>query len=283
MFYKLISYLNFKGKGRVANLLWRFFKRPRILHPNRYPAEVVFYLDPKFRTDFDLLWFGCLPWLLDDLNFIKTNLSKKKRGGGVIIDVGANIGLYSLFFSKGMGARVISFEPVPQIFWKLQENIALNNSPIVAEQVALGETNGMVDLWIPSDLKLNSGHSTITKDKSHLKDDSRSISIKVPVTTIDSYCEKNNLGAISLIKLDVEGAEGTVLRGARETIRKYSPVVFFEVTQFNQGDFEKTLEDFLYLLPNYEIYFQDHQNKIPIKVAISSGKIYNGNWLALRQ
>ncbi len=114
--------------------------------------------------------------------------------------------------------------------------------------------------------------------------DNNYLSITVPAVTLDGYCERNKLSDISLIKIDVEGAELSVLRGGKGIINKYSPDILFEVNgDFYKGDYEKLFLNFSRLLPDYKIYFQDGQEKVPIKEAILSGKICNGNWWAVKR
>ncbi len=238
MFYKLISSINFKGKDRIRKLLRKIYlPKDHVHHPNGYPVnDALFSLNCTWDMESYLLFCGMPKGFFDDLNFIKNNYYKK----GIIIDVGANIGLYSIFFSKEFHADVVAFEPVQEVFLRLQKNIRLNNVSVTAESVAVGDVEGTTKMFIPSDLKINSGLSSTMKENSWMKNDNNYLSITVPAVTLDGYCERNKLSDISLIKIDVEGAELSVLRGGKGIINKYSPDILFEVNgDFYKGDYEK--------------------------------------------
>jgi FkbM family methyltransferase len=274
MFYKLVSYFNFRGKHRITNIVRKFLPdSEHVVHPNNYPADVKFSLSPAWETESEFLLFGCPANLMQELNFIKNNYK-----GGIIIDVGANMGLYSLFFSDGLGAKVIAFEPMPEIFEKLKRNISLNECSVIAEQMALDEKDGLSDLWIPENFKKDSGRSTIIREKSYFFEYTRSLSVKT--TTLDNYCEKNNLGKIGLVKIDAEGAEIPILRGAGKTMEKWGPAIYFEAVENVYGNYENAINEFSRVLPGYTLYFQYNEEKIPIREAIRSGKIRDGNWFA---
>lgn len=280
MFYKLISYFDFRGKNRIRKLLGRIcLSKDHMHHPGGYPSDrVIFSLNRAWEMESQLLFCGIPESFLEDLNFIKSNYHKK----GAIVDIGANIGLYSLFFSKELHADVIAFEPVQEVFLRLKKNILLNNASVIAESVAVGDVEGTTKMFIPSDLKTDSGLSSTTKENSWMKFDNNCLPITVPAITLDDYCKRSKVNDIGLIKIDVEGTELAVLRGAAETIKKNSPDILFEVNGDFWGDYEKPFVSFSRLLPDYEIYFQDRQDKTPVREAILSRKIRNGNWWAVK-
>ena len=124
--------------------------------------------------------------------------------GMVVADVGANIGIYTLYLSRltcGTG-QVHAFEPSPRNFQRLRSNVAgLGN--VVLNNSAIGDRKGSIHLYL-SDL-LNVDHRTYDSN-----DGSRRID--VPVTRLDDYF---TLGArVDFIKVDVQGFELSVLRGA---------------------------------------------------------------------
>jgi FkbM family methyltransferase len=132
------------------------------------------------------------------LNYLNDNYKFKN-----VVDVGANIGNHSAFFSKVMGARVTSFEPIKDNFRHLVKNNTGDNY-----NVGLGDSEKEMGY---TDNNLNMGSCTLT--------DGFGIKIK----TLDSY----NL-APDLIKIDVEGMEDEVVAGGIETIKKYKPVLVIE-------------------------------------------------------
>lgn len=145
-----------------------------------------------------------------------------------VLDVGANIGYFSLLGAAlgSPGARVIAFEPNPRLADMLARSIKLNPSlNIRLERSAVGESPGVSPLHLTSDYR-NNGLSSLRADLPHTAGGT----IPVRVTTVDDYCAAGRL-APDLIKIDVEGFELQVLRGASETLSKAAPgVVICEVS-----------------------------------------------------
>lgn len=137
------------------------------------------------------------------------------------IDVGANIGYFSCLMSKlaGPAGKVLAIEPEPQNLKLLEQNIKINNlTNVVVHPCALGASEGsaMLGLYKSS----NRGrHSLLEKDAK-----SR---IKVPVRTLDDVARNSgrNVSSWSLVKIDVEGYEGFVIDGAKETLPRIETLV----------------------------------------------------------
>lgn len=129
--------------------------------------------------------------------------------GDTIIDIGANIGNIGLCLSTAVGAagKVYAYEPHPQVFQYLAENIRLNCSEhrIVPRCIALGNQSGRVYFSDNSD---DSGNNIVADG-----------TLSVPIEKLDDMPEKE---AIALIKIDVEGYEYQVLQGAAETCQRAS-------------------------------------------------------------
>jgi FkbM family methyltransferase len=146
-------------------------------------------------------------------------LQRWVRPGTVVIDVGANVGFFTLQFASWVqgGGKVIALEPEPINYAALGCAIARAGSTAVVEtiQAAAAETSGEGILEInpdhPGDHKLG------TKGA------------RVDVTTIDDLLAGRGWPEVSLIKIDVQGAESRVLAGAARTIQKFWPVLFIEV------------------------------------------------------
>lgn len=132
------------------------------------------------------------------------------KPGTVILDVGANIGVYTRFLSQltGESGHVFAFEPSPNNFAKLRMNIARmrNVTPV---QSAVGESSGEISLYLSEDLNVD--HHTYDNGDGRRK-------IVVPVFSLDDYFKKGM--KIDLIKIDVQGFEYRVLQGARRVLNE---------------------------------------------------------------
>ncbi len=158
-----------------------------------------------------------------------TNLFKKRlQKGDVFIDIGANVGYYSLLAGKLLGnqGKVIAFEPNPLIYNHLSRNIQINNlgDVITTFQSAVGEQLGKLNIYRS---KGNWSGITSRFKYSDLLDDS---SLEVPMVTLDEIVIQEKFEKVSLIKLDIEGGELLALKGSRETLKTYSPDIIAEVS-----------------------------------------------------
>jgi FkbM family methyltransferase len=141
------------------------------------------------------------------------------RVGDVAVDAGANIGAHTLALARlvGESGAVVAFEPQRIPFQALCANLALNSiANVIAHQAALGEAPGAV-VVPPIDYRKPGNFGGVALG-GHEKGE------RVPVVTIDGL----GLGACRLLKVDVEGMEAAVLRGARTTIERHHPVLYVE-------------------------------------------------------
>jgi FkbM family methyltransferase len=137
--------------------------------------------------------------------------------GMVVIDVGANIGYFSLLASTLVGPQgeVHAFEPDPVNCGLLKKNVRMNRaSNIKVVQAALGNSDDPVPLFLNSD---NKGDHRIWEASGESR-----TKITVKATTLDHYLNKTGI-VPSFIKIDVQGAEGGVLEGMKETLAQGAP------------------------------------------------------------
>jgi FkbM family methyltransferase len=146
-----------------------------------------------------------------------TLLKRLLANGGVFVDVGANVGAYTLVASEQERARVLAFEPHPATFALLEENLRRNGRKnVFASCAAVGNKVGVLSI---SDTP---GSST-----THVISDDSFASLEVPVVRLDVELERRDLHA-DAIKIDVEGFEYEVLHGMGEELGR-ATVVFVEV------------------------------------------------------
>lgn len=145
--------------------------------------------------------------------------------GDTILDVGAHYGLYTLFFAKLTQDRgnVYAFEPDLKAVQTLYNNVKKNSlTNVHVEKIALNDVVGEFTLRCRE--MGDTGASlipTIFANESDLKE------ITVRTSTIDKYCKENGI-VPNGIKIDVEGAEASVIKGALNVIKKYHPWILLE-------------------------------------------------------
>lgn len=150
---------------------------------------------------------------------------------GLVLDVGANSGFYALLAAAARpDIRVVALEPDPHVKPILDRNIGLNRlgHRITALPIAASDRPGVAELFIPQqDHGLLETSSSL---ESSFKE-SHSAVLRVETDTIDALGRRLHPGLpdVTIIKIDVEGHEAAVLRGASETIRKHRPLLFVEV------------------------------------------------------
>ena len=182
--------------------------------------------------------------------------SKIIQPGDVVIDIGANIGAHTLHFAQlvGPNGRVIAFEPTDYAFSKLQRNLELNpalRNRVVAMQVLLDSGEGVKPESIPSSWEL-SGKSTNRKHTVHLGTYN---SVDSAVTkTLDSVLSELAISRVEFIKLDVDGYELSVLKGAKNTLEKTSAKIIMEICPYIYQEYGYTLSVILDLLKQYNMY-----------------------------
>lgn len=142
-------------------------------------------------------------------------LSGASRDSTVAIDIGANLGLFTVALASLGYSDVHAFEPVPQTFARLKANLANNRflKNYKLNSVALGSEEGFTEFQIfensPAINRLAS------PSKYELKTTSTQ---QVPVTTLDKYCDEHQIRKIDFLKIDVEGMEPLVIKGAKKLL-----------------------------------------------------------------
>lgn len=138
--------------------------------------------------------------------------------GGVVVDIGANLGYYTLIASKS-ARMVIAYEPEKENLRFLKRTIALNQlTNVRVIEKGLGALPGNLVLTLDPD---NKGKHTllsgVTGDQA-----------MIPITTLDASLCAEHFTQVDLIKMDIEGWEAHALRGMRETLERMHPIIFFE-------------------------------------------------------
>lgn len=160
--------------------------------------------------------------------FYERVVSEKIAGlakiGGVLFDVGANYGYYSIIWaSNNINNKVYAFEASPNNHSFLKENIKKNalTHQVHLESFALGASIGEMNFYLGNE-EGQTGWGGLVSNQNEF-------TVKVKVNTIDHYCNEQNIEKIEVLKIDVEGADTWVLYGAKEMlINKKINHIFFE-------------------------------------------------------
>lgn len=140
------------------------------------------------------------------------------RPGSSVVDVGANVGFFTLKFSKWVsdGGRVIAIEPEPMNLDALKRAISRNGvANVDVIQAAAAEKEGELRLSLNP---LNPADHRLAEQ-----------GIPVSAITIDGLLQERGWPPVSLIKIDVQGAEPRTLAGAQEAIARFHPAIFIEI------------------------------------------------------
>lgn len=146
-------------------------------------------------------------------------LRRTFKPGSVVLDVGANVGLYTAMAGVAVGpsGRVIALEPDPESYAHLQKTIALNSlSNVQAINAAASLTNGVNTLFTSSN---NRGDNRLYNNE--LCDGS----VEVQTVCLDDYLPTLGVHSLDVIKMDVQGYEGHVIAGLEKTILRSGQIV----------------------------------------------------------
>ena len=182
--------------------------------------------------------------------------------GDCVIDVGAHLGRYTIVSSKKVGSegKVIALEPHPFNFKLLKKSIKENNlTNVVTENVAASSAPGKLQLYLPDqDLGYTMHHSIKAEYLNHKYGRASTKFIKVNSNTIDNIVQTYSLSQVNWMKIDVEGAELDVLRGAETTLscNKNMSVLIEVHTESNFKAITGLLKKY-----NFDIIFEKSYNK----------------------
>ena len=148
------------------------------------------------------------------------------QAGMVVLDVGAHHGLYTLLASKKVGPQghVIAFEPSPRELRRLQWNLFLNrcrNVRVVPSALGSGEGTAELFVCLGRETGCNSLRPPAVSEPVR--------KIQVWVTTLDHYLQRTGMSKVDFMKLDVEGAELEVLKGASGLLSSSRPLILCEL------------------------------------------------------
>ncbi len=192
---------NFKGKDFLGrNLLKRFIKGKEVESTVNLKGGGKLICPIEDWVAWNIYFHGKY---VNEERYAKFMLDTAK-GKQVIFDVGANIGYYTVLFATNTGGKVYAFEPMSYQYSVLNRNIAINQlQNVESTKNIVSDSDENKRIYFSG--HDNSGGSSLEKVTTEFED--------VPSITLDRFCEKNNIGSIDIIKIDVEGHELSVLKG----------------------------------------------------------------------
>jgi FkbM family methyltransferase len=209
--------------SEVRNFLpWRWALEPFTIYGSGWKCR-------WFPAEFDdiaamVFWSGFRRWEKETAPIILDNIRRSR----CFMDVGANCGIYTVLGAViNPGVRVVAIEPVPKICAALTRNVAQNklHPRVTILNVAAGDANAVVDFHEAENPLMGS------LSVSGYRGQTGTV-IRVQCRTLDSVVEELSIEP-DFIKIDVEGFEDVVLRGARQLLRKFHPRIVLEA---NPGD-----------------------------------------------
>lgn len=218
-----------KTKIAIARLLYRLV---RMVYGNDKQivtrGGIVYELDLSEGIDLSVFLFGSFQ------KHVFQNRYFTFKGDEVVFDVGANVGVMSLQFAKCVPhGAVYAFEPTHYALTKLKKNILLN--PTLASRITVVQAFlSAAEASTPSIPAYASwkvdGSRGATDHPVHLGTPKETMG--VGSTTIDVYIKQNNITRLDFIKIDTDGHEWDVLRGASRSIETFRPIIIFEVGEY---------------------------------------------------
>jgi FkbM family methyltransferase len=181
------------------------------------------------------------------------------RKEDLFVDVGGNVGMYSVWVAGVTGARAMTFEPVPSTYEKLLRNIRLNGleGRIEAHRAAVGQETGSVNM--------TSNHGGLD----HVVETQTEASVQVPVVRLDDACHGRSPTAM---KIDVEGYEMNALIGGREVLSNRSlKAIVIELQDWTLRKFGTSEEEVRRLLAEYD-FVRSHYDPIHRKLRPAAEK-----------
>lgn len=211
----------FHGKNRMIDLVARVASKL-----SSDVQEIELWPGTRFSVDLRdrvhrQMWFASYE------PHVTQVLDEILRPGDAFLDVGAHIGYHSVFAAGIVGpeGRVFAFEPDPRLHARLTKNLSsFVNARALPYAVADQQTEMVFERSWDS---RESGWGALTS----VRDFRKGEHITVEVIPLDSWCERTGLSAIRAMKIDAEGSEGAILRGAQRVLRSIRPILCIEFNE----------------------------------------------------
>ena len=272
----------------LTRVLKRILFRPAIKHPKLQHLWSQLHTIAIFGMNYGgggLIESSGEKWILENV------VSKACQGikSAVIFDVGANVGDYSLLIRDLLpSATIFAFEPATPVYLELVNRLAaVSDNGLRPFNIGFSDTSKEIDLYSYS----ADGNEASVLSSIDLRLPTQTIDVKqtsserIKVETIDSFCEAQDIGRIDFLKLDVEGHEMAILRGARRMLGEdrismiqfeFGPANIYSRTYFY--DFWSSLSE------RFDIFRIIPQGIVPINFYGEHREVFlTTNYLAIRR
>ncbi len=220
-----------RGSRAVAHFLRGHLVQDRTILIDDFDGDIRIFCHLNEHMGSQLFWHGS--YSSGQLSVLDGIL----RDGMTFVDVGANQGEFSLFAAKRLPhGRVIAFEPMTEMFERLNRNVEVNGFQTVqtVKQGLWSEPSRHELYWSDerfSDGSFHEGLGTVFPSAA------RSTPVEeIECTSLDEFVEANQIRAIDVVKIDVEGSELHVLSGASEALARFRPVLIMEADRTAAAD-----------------------------------------------
>lgn len=218
------------------------------------------YHKTKFETEFyGMVFEGEIGNLIDNsvfykgafekpLLFMMRDIAQNIGPDTIYFDVGANVGQHSLFMSKY--AKVVhAFEPYPPVISRFKRLMAINSiNNVVLHELGLGDSNQILPFYAPDES--NHGLGGFVKTESN---DNDKPSLQLRIVTADEVLGQLQLSRMDIVKIDIEGYEKLAIKGMRNSLEKFRPILVLEVSTTLPMSYHSKSELLSSLPSNYEI------------------------------
>jgi FkbM family methyltransferase len=166
------------------------------------------------------------------------------KEGDIVVDIGAYIGLYTIIASKRVGAngKVIAIEADPSNFEMLNRNIKVNQlTNIISLNNAVYSKETKLKLYLPGEELGHTTYNTVMSDRAKNEDKF----VEVSANTLDYLLQLKEITDVNWVKIDVEGAEFEVLKGAHNLLLNSRNIVILVEVHGSPNDYRLKLEEFI--------------------------------------
>tara|TARA_B110000977_G_scaffold196706_1_gene277652 strand:+ start:1536 stop:2474 length:939 start_codon:yes stop_codon:yes gene_type:complete len=262
---RIINYLFNKSSWKICDHFVRYIKKPNYNFYWKINLLNNKSILTRVGDNHDNSWDFAISYKWHDIGLSKIEkiIDEFYENNGLFIDIGSNMGLRSLTYLSN-NKKCLLFEPNIDLHKFNEELFRINNfSNYELSNLCLSDSKRKDKMYISSSTYMSS------LDKKIAKQDNIIDEREIELTTLDDYLI-NNKEIVYNLKVDVEGHEFAVIKGAQKTIKKHQPTLLIEI--LDQTENRKNICNFLYEL-NYNVYEIKSNNSEKFIT-----KIYNNNF-----